>query len=180
MAAAICTALAIDRFWRSLPSDWPAAGALQVLVLLLILQAVIFWSHTIREPTAADRQAGDRILSLVRNSQGDVLIERRAMFSVLAGRRPQADFCLLYFIYQQDLRRAQAAWPPGSYRRRWDPQALAQAIREKRYPLIVIEPKFIPKEVVSEIFANYRRPEEQPISISTWYGGNSYQLGVPK
>jgi hypothetical protein len=179
-ATTVCAVLALDRLWRSFPSDWPAATAAQVMLLVLFLQGLIFWFQPVREPTAADRLAGDTILSLVRRANGDPLVERRAMFSVLAGRRPQADFCLLYFIHHPDLERAKAAWPPGSYRPRWNPGALVQAVREKRFPLIVIEPRFIPEEVVSEINANYQRLKGPPVSISTWYGANSYQLGVPK
>jgi hypothetical protein len=180
VAATLCVMLALDRFWRSVPVHWPAAAVAQGLVLLLILQALLFTFETIRGPTSADRKAGDRILSLVRNCRGDPLIERRAMFSVLADRRPQADFCLLYFLYQQDQRRAQAAWPPGSYGGRWNPQALIQAIREKQFPLVVMEPRFIPEEAVPVIAASYRRLEEQPVSMGTWYGANSYQIGVPR
>jgi hypothetical protein len=180
VAAAICMALAIERLWRALPPDWRAGGALQVMVLLLILQGVIFWIEPAEGPTTEDRRASDRILDLVRQTKGDVLTERRVMFSVLAGRRPQADFCLLSFIYDQDMKRAKTASPPGTYRPRWDPLPMVQAIREKRYPLIVVEPRLIPPEVFSEIATGYQRLGDAPVSIGNWHGANSYQLAVPK
>jgi 4-amino-4-deoxy-L-arabinose transferase-like glycosyltransferase len=180
VAAILCAMLALDRLWRSLPAAWPAAIAAQVLFLLLIVQGLVFWSQQVSEPSAADRLAGDRILSLVRGCRGDPLIERRAMFSVLAERQPQADFCLLYFLHQQDQQRAKAAWPPGSYHPGWEPSALVQAASEKRFPLVVMEPKFVPEEVVSTVMANYRSLEQQPISIGNWHGQNAYQIGVPK
>jgi 4-amino-4-deoxy-L-arabinose transferase-like glycosyltransferase len=180
VAVTICSVLALDRVWRSLPAHWAAGTVAEVMILLLVLQGLIFWFYPFRAPTAADVQAGDKLLALVRNCSGDPLIERRAMFSVLAGRKPQADFCLLFFLHEQDLAREEAASSHGSYRPRWEPSALVQAIREKRFPLIIMEPKVVPDEVVSAVSTNYQTLMKQPISIGTWWGANTYQIGVPR
>jgi 4-amino-4-deoxy-L-arabinose transferase-like glycosyltransferase len=180
LAASLCSVFALESLLRELPPNWRQLGGVQVLLLLPILQALLFWLEPIREPREADRQAGDKVLGLVRKAGGDCLIERRAMFSVLSGQRPQADFCLLYFLYHQDLERAKDPAYMGTYRPRWDSRALVQAVREKKFPLVVIEGRFIPEEVLAEINANYQKLEGQDVFLSTWYGGNTLHFGVPK
>jgi hypothetical protein len=164
--------------WIVYARRFPSAG--QLILLVPILQAFLFWLEPIREPRESDRRAGDKVLELVRKAGGDCLIERRAMFSILSGQRPQADFCLLYFLYHQDLERAKEPSYMGTYRPRWDARAMVQAVRDKKYPLVVIEGRFIPEEVLAEINSNYQKLEGQDVFLSTWYGGNALHFGVPK
>lgn len=182
-AAAICTSLAVNELLRRLPEPILPHAALTIM-LSLLLQAAI-WAEDVRKPVAADRQTADRILEMIRQSKGDVLTERRYMFSVLAGRQPQVDACMLYLAYSIG-RGSGAERSPTPVAARpgesvfWDPAELANAVREKRYPLLLVVPELFPPEVRTAISENYRKLQDEPVRIGAWYGRNEYILAVPR
>ncbi len=168
VAMIICTSLAADRLLRDLPPAWRHGGP-HVLMITLLLQG-IGWSAPINMPTDEDRQNGDRILQRVLATKGDVLTERRIMFSILAGREPQIDMCLLVFVRERDVKLGT---------RLWDPTEIIQAVMEKRYPLIVVVPELVPREIWDAISANYRALDEPAVRMGNWHGQNAYILFVP-
>lgn len=194
LAGAIGTCLVADRLVQALPVRW-TARATWVLALGLLVRGAV-WTDSIRTPAAADQEAGDRILGFVRAVQGDVLTERRIMFSILAGREPQMDFCLLYFVNEADRHAAAEAAKggrAGEAVRRWDPAEIVRAIREKRYPLFVFAGELIPPDMQEAVVRHYRPLDDRQnvmshwrdrgamlkIIMNNWHGENVYSLAVP-
>ncbi len=84
--AGALTALGKERrgaVWRHLPpaAALAAAGALAVQLVLA------WWSPKKYIPTAADRAAGDRLIEMIRNIDGDVFIPYHPWYGHLAGKR---------------------------------------------------------------------------------------------
>jgi len=186
VAAAICTAVAVHCLTRRIVPDASPETWRSIFMFTIALQALIWWLDPLPRPTAADREAGDRIMDLVRRTQGDILTERRIMFSLLAGREPPIDACMLSFVYGLGREKppgtdAATEWKvkPGA-RPLWDPAALVQAINEKRFPLIILAPPVLfPPEVVRAIEANYRLLQGERIIMGNWHGRNEYVLLAP-
>ncbi|MGB9625593.1 MAG: ArnT family glycosyltransferase, partial [Phycisphaerae bacterium] len=186
VASAICAAVAMHRLTRRIVPDAPAEAWRSIFMFTIALQAFIWWLDPLLRPTTADRESGDRIMGLVRRTQGDILTERRIMFSLLAGREPPIDACMLSFVYGVGREKppgtdAATEWEvkPGA-RPLWNPAAMVQAIKEKRFPLIILAPPVLfPPEIVRAIEANYRLLQEERIIMGNWHGRNEYVLLGP-
>ena len=179
VAGVICSVLCLAR-WTEDNSTANQPWARMLAMFFLAGQGIFFLLTPINEPTAADRQAGDKILELARSVPGDIMVERRAIFSVLTGRRPVADFCTLSYLYYADVLNARKAQSPGSYRPVWDLRELEEAIARKNYSFIMVEPVFIPPPLMSAITESYTRIDGEPIRMNTCMGQNFYQIGLPK
>lgn len=178
VAAAICTAIAIDRLLRLAPASW-SVGTSCGAMLILSLQCVIWWLYPVNRPTVEDRKAGDNIVELIRGAKGDVLTERRVTFATLAGRRPEIDACTLRFAYEI----GRAGSPDGAKspgRIFWDPAELVKALDEKRFAMVILAGEFFPPEAMSSIMMNYRELKERRTTIGNWHGSNKYYVLVPR
>jgi hypothetical protein len=158
---------------RRVPAGW-SVRASGLVMFLIVLQGLV-WLYTLNRPSAADRQAGDRIVNMIRDTKGDILTERRIMFSLLAGRQPQIEACTLYFAHQI----GRDGTPDAAKGTCWDPAELLRAIREHRFPLIVFAGEFFPDEVVQAIKKNYRKLDAESAVMNNWHGSNTYVFAVP-
>jgi hypothetical protein len=187
VAAAVCTAVAVARVLDAAAPNW-SAGAACGAMLILTLQGVLWWLQPIERPSRADREAGDKIMDLIRGTKGDILTERRVTFAMLAGRRPQADLCTLRFAYQIG-RSGDPTHPVKTGQVCWDPAELVKALNEKRFAMIVFAGEYFPPEALTAIMINYRMlkdPKNHPeqITMGNWHRtmdrDNKYFIMVPR
>ena len=94
------------------------------------------WSPKKLIPTAADRQAGDRLVERLRVIDGEVLMPYHPWYAVLAGKQP--------FVHRMGILDVTYASPPSANKRSLPAQArhvkgLGEAISARRFAAIVLD-----------------------------------------
>lgn len=184
--AVICTARTIECLDLKLTSARSFITTCSVL-LVLAAEGVLFAGYEVRKPTETDRQSAGRILDLVRQADGDVLTERRVMFSLLAGRQPQLDACMLFYAYYAgrgsgagaDSAAGRGLPPQRGKTGCWDPRELIEALDQRRFPLLIVEVRHLPPEVMRAIARNYEPLLDERIAVGNWHGVNRYFVMSP-
>ncbi len=106
-----------------------------------------------RAPSMADRQAADRLADVIRSTPGPVLSEDPS-FAVAAGKGVVANATHLRNLYQAGL---------------WDPTALVNDVRARRYDVVVLNAELYPEPVLAAIGRSYFLVDTVRINGSTYH-----------
>ncbi len=135
------------------------------MVVLMLVQTGFHFRSYVPVPTDADRRQAVLLNEHIKSRPGELLIERIDSFATLNGRELNIEAVQLPILI---------------LRRKFDADVLAEAIKEKRFSLIVYSGVYfsgIPS-VKQSIFDNYRIIDE--IRLRLFYGDTTFLVLAPR